>query len=164
MTAFVTIHIDSGWQRIDLPYWLKLIFFGFCRVCAGNMGGAFLMTILLMPAKWLMFRLACQSLFGTDCFGFTVFLCGGCTGEFNGFAEVLLDASLNFIQRYMENSRRRLTRFTRREAKALCKAFSSVTASSEKMKAWTSKRKGTEASPSSSTRSCGSRRRVMPIL
>ena len=66
------------------------------------MGGAFLMTILLMPAKWLMFRLACQSLFSTDCFGFTVFLCGGCTGEFNGFAEVLLDASLNFIQRYME--------------------------------------------------------------
>ena len=34
-----------------------------------------------------------------------------------------------------KNSRRRLTRFTRREAKALCKAFSSVTASSEKMKA-----------------------------
>ena len=35
---------------------------------------------------------------------------------------------------------------------------------SEKNRAWTSKLNGTDASPSSRTRSMGSRRRVMPIL
>ena len=45
-----------------------------------------------------------------------------------------------------------------------CSSASIATASSEKNRAWTSKRNGTEASPSSRTRSIGSRRRVMPIL
>jgi hypothetical protein len=43
-------------------------------------------------------------------------------------------------------------------------AVSRATASLEKMRAWTLNRDGTDASPSSRTRSMGSRRRVMPIL
>ena len=64
----------------------------------------------------------------------------------------------------MKNSLLWFTRFNFRFSKALCNFASRAGASSEKIIACTSNLKGTEASPSSSTRSWGFNLRVIPIL
>jgi hypothetical protein len=58
-----------------------------------------------------------------------------------------------------ELAERRFTRLTRRSASSRCRRFSRLTASWLNTRAWVSNLNGTEASPSSRTRSLGSSRR-----
>ncbi len=84
--------------------------------------------------------------------------------KFNSFIKVFPDNLFYFIKRDIKKFTSLVDHIDFLSSNALCNAASRAGASSEKIIAWTSNLKGTEAFPSSSTLSCGSSLRVIPIL